>query len=233
MSCEVLKRPLAVYVAKGHGRSYGKVSSCLGKKNSGIFSCGIWPALEQEKSVPITAFITDIGNDLAYEVAVETVVEWVNTCLDRMLAMSAQVVLCDLPMETLRQVGASRYRFFRTLFFPQCRLDWREMLHRAERLSEGLKELAKRREIAIFTGRKAWYGLDPIHPGRGSYPEMWSQLLGLVTATSSDLSQHRCPIGLAWYLRSLRCESWSTFCFVRRAQQPHGQLRDGSTIALY
>ena len=183
--------------------------------------------------MPITAFVTDIGNDLAYEVPVETVVRWVASCLDRMLAIGAEVVLSDLPMEALRRVSATRYRLFRALLFPQCRLDWREMLNRAEQLSAGLRELAKSREVSVFTGRKAWYGLDPIHPSRRNHPEIWSQLLGLVVPLSSDLSQHRCPLGLAWYLRSLRCESWSTFSISRRAPQPNGHLHDGSTIALY
>jgi len=233
MSRAAFGRPLAFYVAKGHGRSYGQDSSCFGKKNSGIFFSGIWRALEQEKSMPITAFVTDIGNDLAYEVPVETVVEWVDACLDRMLAMGAQVVICDLPMETLRRVSAMRYRLFRAALFPRCQLEWRELLDRAERLSERLRTLANSREVAVFTGRDAWYGFDPIHPGRRNYPEMWSQILGLVTETPGDLTQHRCPLGLAWYLRSLRCASWSTFSISRSAPQPNGLLHDGSTIALY
>jgi len=233
MSQQVFDRPLAIYVAKGHGRSYGQDSHCFGKKNSGIFSCGIWRAIELEKNVPISAFITDIGNDLAYEVPVETVVEWVEACLDRLLAQGARVVLSDLPIEALRQVSATRYRLFRAVLFPQCRLDWRELLSRAELLSERLQALAKSRKVPIFAVRKTWYGLDPIHPRRRYHPEMWSRLLGLAAKTSSDLSQHRCPLGLAWYLRRLRPESWSTFSFSRRAHQPNGRLRDESTIALY
>ena len=233
MSQQVFREPLDFFVAKGHGRSYGKVSSCLGKKISGIFSCGIWRAIEQEKSVPITAFVTDIGNDLAYEVPVETIVEWVEACLDRLLALGARVVLSDLPLEVIRQLSEVRYRCFRTLFFPQCRLAWSEMLRRAERLSERLSAMAKSREVPLFVGRNEWYGLDPIHPRRRCYQEMWTQLLTLVAETPSDLAQHRYSFAAAWYLRRLRPESWSTFSFSRRATQPNGQLRDGSTISLY
>jgi len=233
MSEQVFATPLDFFVAKGHGRSYGKVSSCFGKKNSGIFSCGIWRAIEQEKRMPIIAFVTDIGNDLAYEVPVETIVEWVEACLDRLAALGARVVLSDLPMEVIRQLGATRFRCFRALLFPQCRLEWNEVLRRAEWLSERLHDIAKSRKIPLFIGRREYYGLDPIHPRRRCYPEMWAQLLSLVAETPSDLAQHRCSFTAAWYLRRLRPESWSTFSFPRRASQPNGRLYDGSTISLY
>jgi len=226
MSQHVFRAPLDIYVAKGHGRSYGKVSSCLGKKIPGIF-------LEQEKSVPITAFVTDIGNDLAYEVPVETILEWVEACFDHLSALGARVVLSDLPMDVLKHLKESRYRLFRALFFPQCRLDWHEMLHRAEQLSEGLQGLAKSREVPVFTGRIDWYGLDPIHVRRHFYPAMWSQLFSLVAETNNDSLSPRYPFTLAWYLRSLRPAKWSTFSISRRAPQPNGQLRNGSTISLY
>jgi len=151
--------------------------------------------------------------------------------------LGARVVLSDLPMDALKHVKESRYRLFRALFFPQCRLDWHEMLHRAEQLSEGLQELAKSREVPVFVGRTEWYGLDPIHVRRHCYPAMWSQLLSLVAEIDNDsLSPRlspRCPFAMAWYLRSLRPENWSTFSISRRAAQPNGQLRDGSTISLY
>lgn len=233
MTQHVFQTPLAFYIAKGHGRSYGKVASCFGKKNSGIFLSGIWRALEQEKKLPTTAFLTDIGNDLAYEVPVETILEWVEGCLDRLSALDARVVLSDLPLDVLRQVGAARYRFVRRLLFPQCQLEWPELLCRAETLSERLREVAESRQVPFFTGSNAWYGLDPIHPRRGCYPEMWSQLLAHVADVPEDLSKHRCPFLLAWYLRGLRPEEWSIFSFSRRATQPNGWLREGSTLSLF
>ncbi len=233
MSQHVFDAPMAFYIAKGHGRSYGQEASCFGKKNSGIFSCGIWRALEHEKSVPITALVTDIGNDLAYEVPVETVLQWVEGCLDRLLALDARVVMSDLPVPVLRTVGALRYRCFRAILFPQCRLNWEEMLHRAERLSLGVHELAEQREIPVFAVPNEWYGLDPIHPPMRHQPQIWAGLLGLATDSMPDVSSHRCALAKRWYLRRLRPESWSTFGFSRSAVQPTGQLKDGSTISLY
>lgn len=224
---------MAFCVAKGHGRSYGQESSCLGKKIPGIFSSGIWRAIEQEKSMPISAVMTDIGNDLAYEVPVETVLQWVEACLDRLLALNARIVLSDLPLEVLREVGAMRYRCLRTLLFPGCRLSWTEMLHRAERLSQRLNELAKQREIPVFIVPKDWYGLDPIHPRGRHLPTLWSQLLGRLTDSRPDHELPAFSWSWSWYLRRLRAQQWSFFSVPRSTEQPSGRLRDGSTISLF
>jgi len=183
--------------------------------------------------MPTTAFVTDIGNDLAYGVSVETLVKWVSVSLDRLLAIDAQVVLSDLPLEPLRQLSAARYGYLRAFFFPQCRLDLREMLQRAEQLSERLRSLAKSREIPIFTASNDWYGFDPIHPRRRFLPETWAELLSAVTEVPGDLAQHRCPFLLAWYLRGLRPEARSCFSLSQRVSQPHGRLHDGTKIFLY
>ena len=183
--------------------------------------------------MPTTAFVTDIGNDLAYEVPVETIMEWVSASVDRLLAIKAKVVLCDLPLEALRQLNATRYGVFRKLFFPQCTLGWREMLQRAEQLNARLRELAESRDIPVFTVPNQSYGFDPMHPRRRFLPAMWAELLSTVAPTPDNLSRHRCPLALAWYLRGLRPEAWSFFSVSRRASQPHGLLRNGTKIFLY
>jgi len=233
MSRAVFNTPLAFYVAKGHGRSYGQLSSCFGKKISGIFSCGIWRELEQEKSMPITAFMTDVGNDLAYEVPVDTVMSWVEGCLNRLLAANARVVINDLPIDALKRVSARQYRLLRMILFPQCLLELSEMISLAEHLSVRLRKLAKSHQIPFFVVPNNWYGYDPIHPRRRNLPTLWANLLAEVTAAPPDLSQHRCPLAEAWYLRRLRPECWSQFSISRHARQPNGRWRDGTTVSLF
>ncbi len=225
--------PISILAAMGFGRSYGKESRFLEKKISGIFQCGIWEALQQQKNISTTAFVTDIGNDLAYEVPVERVVKWVDVCLDRLQSLGARVVLSDLPVEVFRTMGTTRYRFLRALLFPQCRLDWLEMLARVEQLSERLHELAETRKTPIFTVESEWYRWDPIHPRRAAMPLFWRGMFGEVETVSSERSASKKSLALAWYLRGLRPEKWSSFSFSRSAKQPHGRLIDGTEVALY
>ncbi len=233
MARKMFAGPLSIHAAMGFGRSYGKESRFLEKKYLGIFSCGIWKALEQEKEIPTTAFVTDIGNDLAYEVPVDRVAKWVDECVVRLQSYEAKVVITDLPLDVLRGVSEARYRVVRALLFPNCRLEWGETLHRAEQLSERLKSIADARQTPLFVGEIAWYGWDPIHPRRANLPRMWSELFESVASTASEAVSNNKSLALTWYLRGLRPEKWSAFSFSRRATQPHGRLIDGSEISLY
>jgi len=228
-----MRMPLSIYVAKGHGRSYGMESTFFGKKIPGIFQCGIWQALDEQKKLPTAAWVSDIGNDLAYEVPVEKIIQWVFGCVDRLLALNARVVLSDLPIDVLRTVGESRFRLFRAMFFPGCRLDWQELLHRAEQLSQRLYELARERKTPVFSVPNAWYGFDPIHPRRIHLVPLWRSLLDAGGVNVSETTFTNKTRAMDWYLRSLRPECWSTFSFCRRANQPNGRLHDGTEIALY
>jgi len=225
--------PLSIHAAMGFGRSYGQECRFLEKKISGIFSCGIWKAIEQQKKIQTTAFVTDIGNDLAYEVPVDRVAKWVDECVDRLQSHDARVVITDLPLDVLRRVSEARYRVVRVLLFPNCRLEWGEMLRRAEQLSERLKQIADVRQTPLFAGDSAWYGWDPIHPRRANLARLWSELFGIVSSTESGTASHNKSLALTWYLRGLRPEKWSAFSFSRGATQPHGRLIDGSEISLF
>ena len=233
LALQSFEGPIDFYIAKGHGRSYGIEARCFGKKFLGIFYCGLWDAIAQENSVPINAWMTDIGNDLAYDVTVEQVMGWVEGCVDRLLEQNAQVVLSDLPIDVVRGMSRSRYRFFRTLLFPYCSLDHASMVSRAEQLSERIHELAKKRNIPVFEGESEWYGFDPIHPKRRFFVELWSRNIQLATSQDMPYVKDAMPLTLRWYLKTLQPEQWSFFSLLRRAAQPNGLLRDGTKLYLY
>jgi hypothetical protein len=139
--------PIELHVAKGFGRSYGLHSQFFGKKFPGILSSGLWPALNRARPLPTVAIIADVGNDLAYEAPVDKIIEWVERALDRLAVHDARVVLNNVPIESLRMVGAARYYPLREALFPNCKLSRGEMLRRAEALSERLARLAEERRI--------------------------------------------------------------------------------------
>lgn len=232
-ACLTFSRPLSIVVAKGHGRSYGKEAGCFGKKNSGIFFSGIWQELEQEKKLPTAAWITDIGNDLAYEIPVKTILKWVFGCVDRLLELNATVVVGDLPLARLRSASEAKLRLFRCLFFPACRLSMRELLTRAEQLSAGLHEQANLRKIPIFPAQNESTGIDPIHIRRRSFTPMWSELFASCTALSQESSPCSQSLPDGWRLRCLQPETSSWFGILKRVRQPCFRLRDGTTISLY
>ncbi len=163
----------------------------------------------------------------------ETILQWVAGCVERLQEIDAQIVIADLPLATLRGVSERNFRLFRALLFPRCRLDRDELLTRTAALSYGLHRLGKTHNIPIFPAQTAWYGVDPIHPSRPHLVAMWKQLLNAREQLLSETSPSCDSWLLRWYLRMLQPESWSHFSIPRRASQPNGRLWDGSTVALY
>ena len=215
------------------GRSYGLESGCFGKKFPGIFFSDIWSALEQEKTVPISAWITDIGNDLGYEVPVETIVEWILGCIDRLQKLDAKVALMGLPLAPLSRLSERKFRFLRTLFFPTSRIQRDALLARASELHNRLEEIAKSRNIPIITVPTAWYGWDPIHPRRRHFATLWREMLGHFVRQEVAAAHAQFSWPLSCYLRMLQPKSWSQFSVSRSVSQPNGRLLDGTTIAIY
>jgi len=171
------QRPLRIICAKGYGRSYGQTSWFLAKKIPGILQCRLWSELRVEQPRRTFAILADIGNDLAYEAPVDAIHSWVEEALDRLSECGAKCVLNNLPLASIRRVGALRYHVVRSVLFPCCRIGWGEMLSRSERLSQRLDELARSRKTPIFSADSAWFGMDPIHPRRRFRMEIFRRML--------------------------------------------------------
>jgi hypothetical protein len=230
---DMIRTRLSIHAAMGFGRSYGKESGFMGKKISGIFSSRLWDDYESESLSSTLAFVTDIGNDLAYEEPVARIMQWVETCVVRLEQGGAQVALTNVPIDALRAMSRARFEFFRAVLFPKCRLSWSTLLDRAEALHERLDQFAETRKMPIFTVPNAWYGFDPIHPRSRHLTDYWRAMFGLLT-THSGANESRSR-SLRSYLR-MRALSTPDV----RWRPSHGRfslsravLDDGSRIVLY
>jgi hypothetical protein len=225
--------PLEFFAAVGFGRSYGQESKFFGKIFSGILRSDLWDSLDRATPMPTAALVADVGNDLAYEAPVGTIVDWVNTTLDRLAKHKATVALNNVPMASLNTVGAVRYYVMRDLLFARCRLSRAEMLRRAVELSEALARTAEERKIPAFSGENEWYGFDPIHPRRASAHEIWLRMLAALTPPAGDGAAARSEPGDEREVRSLQRRAWLARGGAARGPKAVGRLSDGTTIALF
>jgi hypothetical protein len=225
--------PVEIMAAMGHGRSYGKETSVLGRKISGIFPCALWQDLQSRAPMPTAALITDVGNDLLYGVAPDQLLDWVAQCVDRLIAANASVVVTQLPIENLERLGEARFRFFRRILFPRNRFTLSEVKAMAHSLNERLIELGESRKIPVIPVSRAWYGFDPIHLTRRGRRAAWPMLLSSWRAASAPLVVPRASMWTSAYLLSRAPWERSLMGMRRRAAQPSGRLADGSTISLY
>jgi hypothetical protein len=102
----------------------------------------------------------------------------VRETLRRLQRSTQDVILTDLPIESIQRLSRSRFLVFRSVLFPSCRLSLDQVLQAVERINEGLANLAAAFGARLFKLNPAWYGIDPIHIRRPLWRPAWQEILG-------------------------------------------------------
>ena len=215
-----------VVAALGHGRSYGADSAFLFRRLPAILQSGIWQQLESTPAVPTKALVTDIGNDIVYGFPPGQILAWVDDALARLALVSDDVVLTDLPMDSIRRLSTARFQAVRSVFFPSCRLSFGQLVATAEQVNAGLAALAGAHHVRFQHLRPSWYGLDPIHIRPSLWRTAWQEILGL----SCPVPQSRIE---ALRLYAMRPERQWLFGVEQRTTQVGTRLRRGGRVWLY
>jgi hypothetical protein len=225
--------PLEILAAHGHGRSYGRWSRVLFRGLPGITESGLWRELESGCS-PATrtwALVTDVGNDLLYHSPVDEITSWVETCLQRLAAHNADIILTLPPLAALEQLSPWRFQLLRSLIFPASRLQWAELQTQARELDRQLRILGDRFAARVVEPVGAWYGFDPIHIRWTQRAHVWREIFAAWSegegAVPPPAGQARLPA--VWKLRP---QERRLFRSLQTAPQPTWQ-RDGVKISLF
>ena len=218
-----------ILAALGHGRSYGAPSQFIIRTLPGILKSGLWTELERLPQKATRGLITDVGNDILYGFSVERTLGWVEETLVRLGRVTQDIVLTDLPLETVRRMSNGKFVAFRTALVPSCRLPLAQVIERAEQVNQGLAGLADRYNARFFHLDPAWYGFDPIHIKPSLWRPAWQQILGVQPQTESDKASALEGMRL-YFMRPER-----RWLFGREQITPqHGvALRSGGKVWLY
>ena len=227
--------PLELFAAHGHGRSFGIWSRIGPRELPGIVPCRLWDdlAVQPTSDDPPRTLITDIGNDLMYGIEPDQIAAWVATCLERLRAMRARIVLTQLPLASARTLSRARFQFFRRLFFPNSQIQFEDLEAKTARLNQHIVDLGRQFEVPTPELRGEWYGFDPIHILRRHRAAAWREILAswFDDPTSTDFR----PVGPNDSLHLWRqrpCERrWNGRDL--HSSQPVLRQPDGSQLWLY
>ena len=218
-----------VLAALGHGRSYGAPSRLLVRSLPGILDCGLWRELERRQPARTRALVTDIGNDILYGFSADQILAWVDDAVCRLRRFTDDLIITDLPLESMRRLSKAKFLLFRSVLVPSCRLSMAEALERAERVNEGLFDLAAAHSARLFRLRSDWYGFDPIHIRPSLWRAAWREILGISVGVDED-RQHWVE-GAKLYL--MRPERRWLFGIEQSTPQSGRRLALGGRVWLY
>ncbi len=224
--------PLEIMAAIGHGRSYGCSKSVLGRTLPGIINCGLWEELESRPPLPTAALVTDIGNDIIYGSDVPSIMQWVESCLQRLVGKVDRIVVTRLPMASISAVPAWKIHLLCSLIFPSSRIKPAEALGKAADVNQRLGEFANRYGAYVVQPEPAWYGWDPIHISRACRAAAWRKYM-MCWSSGQPLAPTTPSLRRWLTLLSARPLSWKLFGLQRHCVQPTVQLPDGTTISLF
>jgi|RhiMethySRZTD1v2_1073278.scaffolds.fasta_scaffold294059_1 hypothetical protein len=174
-----------ILAALGHGRSYGVPTRFLIRDIPGILQSGLWTALESRPPLRTRALVTDVGNDILYNVPVDQTLGWVEEAIRRLRRFTDDIVLTGLPLEGVRRIPEWKFSALRRTLAPSCRLTLAQAVDAAERVHAGLVEMAAATGVTFLALDPAWYGFDPIHVRPSLWRPAWQKILGADGAGSS------------------------------------------------
>lgn len=229
--------PLEILTAHGHGRSYGRESWVLGRGLSAILESRLWEAVAALPTRPTTALVTDIGNDLLYDIDPARLAAWVEKCFERLRDRVDRMVVTELPLAAIGELSDWWFWLLRTVQFPRCRLDRATVVGRAHEVNALVLQAARKHGVEAIRPRPEWYGVDPIHIRAVAWPQAWREILSplLYGAAGEPLApqSHHAAYGDWLHFHNLAPAEWKYGNRRICSPQPACKLIDGTTVALY
>ncbi len=199
-----------------------------------MLDAGLWRELaDAPRPEASFALLTDIGNDLMYEVDPEIICRWVEKILLRCQSVARRVVVTALPLASIQRLGPRRYMTIRRIIFPRCRLTLDEAKRRAATIDEAVRRTAEQHGATVVDHDATWYGFDPIHVRRTHFAHAWASILAAWNERETSVALARGSLRRWVHLGVLSPEKRAFFGIERHRRQPAGRLRDGSTVWLY
>ena len=154
-----------MFVAHGHGRSYGIDTRFFGRRLDGHVDSALWEDLREHGNPAAAryALVTDVGNDLIYGRSVPEILSWVGDCVARLKGMGFETTITSLPVGPVLSLSPARFRATAKLFFPPFDVSHEDVVRSVRELDAGVRALAEREGLGLAEERPEWFFIDPIH----------------------------------------------------------------------
>ena len=161
----------------GPGRGYCAEGGIFNITYPPIGSCGILESASgrAQGARRIVAFITDIGNDIMYGVPVSEITSCLDSLLQKLDAIGAEVFVNPIPVDFADDVSERQFRILRSIFYPHSAIDFNEAATAVSTANDFLRASAGGR-VHLLSSVKEFCGVDKIHYSIFQSHRAWSQV---------------------------------------------------------
>ncbi|PIP73523.1 MAG: hypothetical protein COW89_02435 [Nitrospinae bacterium CG22_combo_CG10-13_8_21_14_all_47_10] len=152
--------------ALGPGRAYCARGGLLNLTYPPIGECRV---LESAKSYAkqgrrLAVLLTDIGNDIMYGVPDHSLIECLDTLIDKSLALNAEVFVTSIHVDISRDMGKMSFKLLKAIFYFKSPMTFEQASAAVKKVNQYLEEKSVQNErVHLVSGLGAFCGMDKIH----------------------------------------------------------------------
>ena len=135
--------------------SYMPIGECRVMKNAEVYS---------QQGGRIAVLFTDIGNDIMYGVSDRSLIECLDTLIEKALRWNAEIFVTSIYVDVSRDLGKTSFKLLKALFYPKSPVTFDQADSAVKRVNHYLQDKSDQNEgVHLVSGLESFCGLDKIH----------------------------------------------------------------------
>ena len=187
--------PVEVLIASGPGRGYCAPGGLLTINYPPIDSSAIFEAAQRksESGYRVIALLTDIGNDIMYDVPVDKLIETIQHIFARLQSMNAEIFYTTSPVAFEKKVHPAWFYILRSLLLPFSRVSYDKATDGVIAVNQFLRESGTER-CHLIPDVDRFLGYDEIHYGWLQAHHAWSHVAKVMLETLGVKNVRKIPL---------------------------------------
>ncbi len=150
--------------ALGPGRGYCAEGGMFNFTYPPIDACRVMDKVSAQQGRRIAVLLTDIGNDIMYGVPEQSLIDCLDTLIEKSLQLNADVFVTSIHVDVRKDMGMLFFKLVRAIFYPKSSVTFDQADSVVKTLNRFLKEKSTQNErVHLVNGLDAYCGIDKIH----------------------------------------------------------------------
>ena len=175
-------RPTQFMFALGPGRGYCAWGGLLNVVYSPIINSQIFSAVKKNERCKIVAVVTDIGNDIMYNVSPSDIKNCLRKIFKQLREFNALILTTPISSRLETELSEFSFFFLRSIFYPKSKVSYEQVVTGIHQINEFLKSYNKE-NIQMLTKLEEFFGWDKIHYSLLRGHHAWSRVVAQIMQT--------------------------------------------------